>query len=226
MNTAATSRQSHASNMARRRKPRAWRRASNASIRSENSGVQCRTTGWLTRETVEPPANASEQRAGLVEDHAQDLLDLVEVLLGADQRRRELDDRVAAVVGAAVEALVVQRLGEVAAQQLLRLLVVEGLLGRLVLDQLDPVEVAVAADVADDRQVVELLQGGPERVAVVADVLEHLLVLEDVEVRHRDRGRDRVATERVAMVERVGALEERLHQPVGGDHRAERGVAG
>ena len=90
------------------------------------------------------------------------LLDLVEVRLVADQRRSELDDRVAAVVGAAVEAGVEQRLGEEAAQQPLGLVVVEGLLGRLVLDQLDPVEVAVAADVADDRQVEQLLQGGAE----------------------------------------------------------------
>ena len=41
---------------------------------------------------------------------AQDLLDLVEVRLVADQRRGELDDRVAAVVGAAVEARVVSAL--------------------------------------------------------------------------------------------------------------------
>ena len=60
-----------------------------------------------------------EEGGGLVEDGAEDLLDLVEVGLVADQRGRELDDRVAAVVGAAVEALVVERLGEEAAQQLL-----------------------------------------------------------------------------------------------------------
>ena len=90
------------------------------------------------------------------------------MLLVADQRRRELDDRVAAVVGAAVEAGVEQRLGQEAAQQPLALLVVEGLLGGLVLDQLDAVEVAVAADVADDRQVVQLLERRPERGLVVA----------------------------------------------------------
>ena len=99
---------------------------------------------------------------GLGEHLAQDLLDLVEVRLVADQRRGELDDRVAAVVGTAVEPALEERLGQEAAQQPLGLGVVEGLLGRLVLDQLDPVEVAVAADVADDRQVVQLLQRRPE----------------------------------------------------------------
>ena len=98
----------------------------------------------------------------------------------ADQRRGELDDRVAAVVGAAVEALVVERLGDEAVEQPLALLGVEGLLGGLVLDQLDPVEVAVAADVADDRQVEQPLEGGAERGLVGQDVLEDLLVLEDL----------------------------------------------
>ena len=82
--------------------------------------------------------------------------------LADDQRRRELDDRVAAVVGAAVEPGVEQRLGQEAAQQPLALVVVEGLAGGLVLDQLDPVEEALAADVADDRQVEQLLQRRPE----------------------------------------------------------------
>ena len=106
------------------------------------------------------PGYRSEKRTGLVQHHPQDLLHLVEVLLLARERRRELDDRVAAVVGPAVDALVVQRLGQEAAQQLLGLGVVEGLLGVLVLDQLDAVEVPVAADVADDRQVVQPLERG------------------------------------------------------------------
>src|SRR5882672_2214557 len=79
----------------------------------------------------------SDLGPGLGEDRAQDLLDLVEVLLGADQRRRELDYRVAAVVGAADQAGVEQRVRQEAAQQPLRLVVVERLLGVLVLDELD-----------------------------------------------------------------------------------------
>src|SRR3954451_18964497 len=82
-----------------------------------------------------------EQGAGLGEDATEDLLHLVEVLLVADQRRSQLYDGVPPVIGAAVEAGVVQGLGEEPAQQLLRLLVVEGLLGVLVLDQLDAEEV-------------------------------------------------------------------------------------
>jgi LacI family transcriptional regulator len=49
------------------------------------------------------PAESSDPLPGLDEDVAQDALDLVEVLLAADQRRGELDDRVAAVVGAAYQ---------------------------------------------------------------------------------------------------------------------------
>ena len=64
------------------------------------------------------------------------------------------------------------------------------------------------------------------RAARCPDVLEHLLLLEDLEVAQADRGRDRVAAEGVAVGEHVAAGEEGLHQPVGGDHRAERGVPG
>ena len=51
--------------------------------------------------------------------------DLVELLLRGDQRRRDLDDRVAAVVGAADEPLLEQPRREEAAQQRLALLLVE-----------------------------------------------------------------------------------------------------
>ena len=76
------------------------------------------------------------------------------------------------------------------------------------------------------RQVEQLLQGRPERRCVVVHVLVQALALEDVEVRHRDRRRDRVAAEGVAVREVRRALAERLEQPVAGDHRADRGVAG
>src|SRR4051794_25580283 len=170
--------------------------------------------------------SASEQGARLVEDDAEDLLHLVEVLLVAYQRGRELDDRVAAVVRATVEALGEQLLGDETEQDPLALLGAERLLGGLVLDELDPVEVPVAADVADDRQVAQPLEGGAEARLVAADVLEDLLLLEDLEVLQRDRGRDRVAAERVAVGEHRALLEERLHQLVAGDHRAEWGVTG
>ncbi len=53
-----------------------------------------------------------------------------------------------------------------------------------------------------------------------------VLALEDVEVRHRDGRRDRVPSERVPVVERRGPAGEGLEQPVGRDHRPDRGVAG
>ena len=91
--------------------------------------------------------------------------DLVELLLGRDQRRRDLDDRIAAVVGPADQAFLEERRREEAAQQRLALLVVERLARLLVLHELERVEEARAADVADDRQVEQLLERRAERVA-------------------------------------------------------------
>src|SRR5205807_5185797 len=90
---------------------------------------------------------------------AQDLLDLGELLAPCDQRRRELDHRVAAVVGAADQPAAVELPGQEAAQQPLRLVGCEPLLGALVLYELDRLEVARAADVADDRDVAKALEG-------------------------------------------------------------------
>src|SRR5436190_3449523 len=101
----------------------------------------------------------SEDRPCLGENRAQDLLDLVELLLPGDERRCQLDDRVTAVVGTAVEPGVKQRLGKESAQQTLGFVFVERFLRRLVLDHLDPVEVTVTTDIANDRQVVEFLEG-------------------------------------------------------------------
>src|SRR5580658_11044049 len=94
----------------------------------------------------DPMNSALEALPGLRQDRAQDALDLVEVLLPADQRRGELDDGVAAVVGAADEPGVEQRVREEPAQQPLGLLVAERLAGGLVLDHLDAVEIPGAAD--------------------------------------------------------------------------------
>ena len=80
----------------------------------------------------------------------------------ADQRRRELDHGVAAVVRAADQPAAVELAGEEAAQQLLGLLVGEALLRVLVLDQLDRVEVAGAANVTDDRDVAQAVEHRPE----------------------------------------------------------------
>jgi hypothetical protein len=66
-------------------------------------------------------------RPCLGQDVAKDLLHLVELGLPADRRRSELDDRVAAVVGAAVEPGLEQRLGKEAAQESFGFLGVERL---------------------------------------------------------------------------------------------------
>src|SRR5437879_13779590 len=70
----------------------------------------------------------------------QDPLHFVEVDLLADQRWGQLDDRLTAIVGAAVQPGLPQRLGHVPAQHPLGLLERERLLGHLVLDQSDAVE--------------------------------------------------------------------------------------
>ena len=57
-----------------------------------------------------------EQAARFVENAVQDLVDGVEFLLPADQRRRQLHDWVAAVVGAAVQAGLEDRRRQEAAQ--------------------------------------------------------------------------------------------------------------
>src|SRR5207249_7994826 len=88
----------------------------------------------------------------LGEDLAEDRHDRVELLLARNQRRRELDHRVAAVVRAADQPALEQPVREEAAEEPFRLVVVEGLARRLVLDELERVEVAGAADVPDDRQ--------------------------------------------------------------------------
>src|SRR5450631_2540765 len=136
-------------------------------------------TPWFT-------AGISQVVLGFGQHRAQPLLDVVELGLADDQRRGKLDHRVTAVVGPAVQAGLEQRLGQEPAQQTLALVVVEGLAGGLVLDQLDPVEVALTADIADQWQVEQLVQGGPEPGRVVLDMLVETLPLEDVQVGHRD----------------------------------------
>src|SRR5690349_23786756 len=72
----------------------------------------------------------------------QHVLDLLPLLGPRDQRRGELDDRVAAVVGARDQPALEQLRPDEPAQQVLDLGALEALLGLLVLDQLERVEVA------------------------------------------------------------------------------------
>ena len=87
-----------------------------------------------SRTVSTPPAPRLCVRLAVVDVHAlarlgqhgpQDRLDLGELLRACDQRRRELDHRIAAIVGAADQTAAVQLAGEEAAQERLGLLVVE-----------------------------------------------------------------------------------------------------
>src|SRR4051812_17759048 len=109
---------------------------------------------------------------GLLERRAQDRLDLGEVLGAGDERRAERDDGVAAVVGAADQAAAEQLARQEAAQKPLGLLVGERRLRVAVLDELDGLEVAGAAHVADDGDVAQRLEHRAEGGLVGADVVE------------------------------------------------------
>src|SRR3954452_21271622 len=113
-----------------------------------------------------------ETVAGLLEHGPQHGVDLLELLGSRDERGRELDDRVAAVVGAADQPAAEHLRGEEAAQQPLLLVAREGLLRLLVADQLDGAEVARAAHVADDRQVAQAVEHRRELGLVRLHVLE------------------------------------------------------
>src|SRR5829696_7637819 len=162
---------------------------------------------------IVPPAPSSATRTldphapgRLLEHRPQDALHLLELLGPGDQRGRELDHRVAAVVGPADQPAAIQLRREEAAQQPLRLLAAERLLRVAVPDQLDAGEVAGPAHVADDRDVAQRLQHPLEGGLVLLHVGEQPLALEDVDVGHGHRGGDRVPAERDAVGERDVAL--------------------
>ena len=110
----------------------------------------------------------------------------------ADERRRDVQHGVAAVVGPCDEARLQQAAGQEAAQHALALVGVQPRVV-VVLHQLERPEEAGAADVADDRQRAQLLQAGREVRLLGADVLEDPVALEDLQVAQRDRRAERVA---------------------------------
>ena len=143
--------------------------------------------------------------------------------LSAISGGRDLQDRVAAVIGARDDPRLAQAAGQEAAQQLVALGLVEGRVV-IVLDKLHRPEEAVAADVADDRQVGERAQRLGEVGRQGAHVLQHAVALEDLHVLERDRRGDRVAAERDAVAEDRAALDDRRDDRLGGDHGAHRRV--
>src|SRR4051794_23714005 len=205
----------------------------------------CTTTEWPRSTSSRTPAGVSATRYSSVlisegtptfistnshslgclgEDRPQHALDLLPLLWPRDQRRRELDDGVAAVVGAGDQAALEQLGADEAAQQVLDLGALEALLGLLVLDELERMEVAGAAHVADERDVAQAVEHAAQPGLVLADVLEDALLLEDRDVGQRDPAAHRVPGEREAVDERVRALEERLGDPVGDDRGSHRRV--
>src|SRR5919197_286942 len=77
------------------------------------------------------PQAGLDALARLGQHRPQHRLDLLELLAVADQRRRELNDRVPTVIGAADEAAAGEPAGEETAQQRLGLRIRETLLGLL-----------------------------------------------------------------------------------------------
>jgi hypothetical protein len=132
-------------------------------------------------------ARAPHLTLSLGQHLAEDARDLVELGLSGDERRRDLDDGIAAVVGTADEAGVEQRVREIPAEEALALLVRERLARLLVLDQLERIEEPGPTQVPDDREVEKLSERGPEGVLVFPDVLDDPLALDDVDVLERDR---------------------------------------
>ena len=96
-------------------------------------------------------AVSEDEHFGAFENVAQDAFDFVEVRLFADHRRRELDDRVAAVVGAAVDAGVEELLAEEAPQQPFGFFGSEAFLGGLVFNLVAFLLVAVLPPAARGR---------------------------------------------------------------------------
>src|SRR5258706_8015046 len=132
---------------------------------------------------------------GLGEDFTEDSNDLPDFLLLRDQRWGDLDDRIAAIVSAADQTMFEQRRREEPAQQRLGLLFVERLARLLVLHELERVEVAGAAHVADDVEIEQRFELHAKVVLRLRDVLDDLLALHDLEVLQRDRAADGMPAE-------------------------------
>ena len=133
---------------------------------------------------------------GLAEHVAEDGHDLIELGRPGDQRRRDLDDGVAAVVGPADQTALEQARRQEPAQERLGLVVRERLARLLVLDELERVEEAGAAQVADDREVEQLRERRAELLLVLAHVLDDPLPPHDLDVLERDRALDGMARRR------------------------------
>jgi len=118
----------------------------------------------------------------------QDSDHLLELRRPGDERGRELRARLASVVEAHIDPQLAGAGDEEPFDQLVPLRGSERLLRLLVLDELERLEVPVAADLADHRVLLdELLAARAELPHVALDVPDQVLPLEDGQVGERDR---------------------------------------
>src|SRR2546430_12415116 len=95
---------------------------------------------------------------GFLEHASENAYELVELGFPGNERRRDLDHRIAAIVGAADQPALEQFRRDEPTQQPLSLRLRERLPRLLVLDELEPVEAAGASQVACDRQLQQRLE--------------------------------------------------------------------
>src|SRR3954453_6397935 len=108
---------------------------------------------WSCRSGGQPSLTSADLPPCVGEHFAENSHHLGELLRACDERRRDLDDGIAAVVGAADQPPLEQLRRQEAAQRGLGLLVRERLARLLVLPELERPQVAGTAQVADDVEV-------------------------------------------------------------------------
>lgn len=161
--------------------------------------------------------------AGIAQDVGQSGDDVVEQRGVADQRRRDLQHRIATVVAAGDEPRLAQPSRQERAQQLVSLGLVEpGSVG--VLDQLHSPEESGAPHIADDRQIEQPQQPVAQTICLRANVLQHVLPLHDLDVAQRDRGAEGMSAERDAVTEHPTAVDQRRQHVAPHEHRTHRGI--
>src|SRR3954449_3040785 len=143
-------------------------------------------TWWSLRRQPRGPPRSGDALPRLGEYLTEDSDDLTELLLAGDERRRDLDDRIAAVVGTADEPLLEEPRREEAAQERLRLVVVERLARFLVLHQLERPQVARAAQIAHDVELEQRRELRAKALLCLRHMPHDSLAFHDLEVLERD----------------------------------------
>src|SRR5262249_31437985 len=169
----------------RRRRSRRRRRARPRAAAQARPGAPPRATR----------ASVLDPLPGFLEHAAEDPHELVELRFAGHERRRDLDHRIAAVVGTTDQAAFEQLRRKKVTQQTLRLAFREPLPRLLVLDELERVEATGAAEVARDGQLQELFELRAVHPLPRADAVDDPLALHDLDVLERDRCHHGVAAD-------------------------------